>query len=159
MRPKIAFATKLWAPMNGKGWTFATLPKSASARLGARGRVSIRGTINGFAFRSSAFPDGKGSHMIQINAAMRDGAGVAPGQAARFSIELDQAPLRVQVPVDLGKAIAGSAMAKAQFGSITPKAKKSWVDWIVSAKQDETRRRRIGEAVKRLSSGARWATE
>jgi hypothetical protein len=32
---KIELSAKLWSPMEGKGWTFATLPKDASERLGA----------------------------------------------------------------------------------------------------------------------------
>ena len=70
----ITFRAKLWAPMEGKGWSFVTMPKPASAQLPARGRVAVTGTINGFEFRSSAFPDGDGSHNIQVNGTMREGA-------------------------------------------------------------------------------------
>ena len=29
----ITFRAKLWAPMEGKGWSFVTMPKAASAQL------------------------------------------------------------------------------------------------------------------------------
>lgn len=40
--------------MAGKGCAFVTMPKAASARLGAKGHVPIQGTVNGVPFRSSA---------------------------------------------------------------------------------------------------------
>ena len=44
----IAFRAKLWSPMEGKGSSFVTMPKSASSQLPARGRVAVEGTVNGF---------------------------------------------------------------------------------------------------------------
>ena len=52
----ITFRAKLGAP-EGKGWSFVTMPMSASGHLSARGRVAVQGTINGFEFRSAASPD------------------------------------------------------------------------------------------------------
>jgi len=43
--------------------------------FGARARVPVRGTINGFAFRSSISPYG-GVHYLPVNKALRDGAKV-----------------------------------------------------------------------------------
>lgn len=82
--------------MEGEGWWFVTMPKSASAQLPARGRVAVEGTIDGFKFRSSAFPDGDGSHNIQVNGGMREGANVSVGQTAEFSIS--PRPMRSRSP-------------------------------------------------------------
>jgi len=43
----ITFRAKLWAPMEGKGWSFVTMPKSANGQLPARGRVAVEGMVNG----------------------------------------------------------------------------------------------------------------
>lgn len=58
----IQFKAKLWSAMEGKGWTFVTMPKAASEKLPKRGRIAIQ--VNGFAFKTSAFPDGEGSHQF-----------------------------------------------------------------------------------------------
>jgi len=59
--------------------------------FGTRARVPVRGTINGYPFRSSLMPMGdclqeKGnsskpssSHMMPVRKSLRDGAGVKPG--------------------------------------------------------------------------------
>lgn len=153
--PKITFTTKLWAGMPGASWTFATLPRTASAKLGSRGRVPIAGTIGGFPFRSSAFPDGKGSHTIQINKAMRDGAGADIGDTAKFVIEVDTKPVPVKVPEDVNKAIAKSKPATARWKGMTPKAKNFAIAWVTEAKATETRKRRISRLMAALEAGKR----
>jgi Domain of unknown function (DUF1905)/Bacteriocin-protection, YdeI or OmpD-Associated len=149
----IAFRAKLWAPMEGKGWSFVTMPKSASSQLPARGRVAVEGTINGFQFRSSAFPDGDGSHTIQVNSGMRDGAKVSLGQMAEFSISPTTDAVKVTVPTDLLAALKKSTKAGAQWDTITPKARAEWVARITSAKKEETRSARTTRTVERLSQG------
>jgi len=150
---RIEFEAELWAAMEGKGWTFVTLPAAASGKLPGRGRVAIQGTINGFPFRSSAFPDGKGSHTIMINAAMREGGRVGPGEAARFVIEPASDDVAVEVPADLEAALAGSPEARARFDAVTPKARAEWVAWIESAKAEATRERRVTQTLERLLAG------
>jgi hypothetical protein len=88
-------------------WTMIVLPKSASARLCGRGRVPVKGSVNGFAFRGSAFPTGNGTHHIVVNREMRDGAGVLAGDRAKVVLEVDTAPRPVVVPPELRRALAG----------------------------------------------------
>jgi len=59
------------------------------------------------------------------------------------------------VPTDLGKALAATSMAKAQWRDLTPIARRDFVSWIDSAKQPETRRRRIERACSMLAAGKR----
>lgn len=151
----IEFKAKVWAAMEGKGWTFATLPKTASAKLGARGRVPIQGTINGFPFRSSAFPDGEGSHLIQVNHDMKKGAGVAAGDTAAFAIEPATDDVEVEVPPALAQALDAHPGAKAQWDAITPKARQEWVKWVTGAKKEETRAARVERTCERLAGGAK----
>src|SRR3712207_6216839 len=48
--------------------------------FGTRARVPVRGTLNGFPFRSSIFPEGDGTHYMAVNREVRAGAGVEGGQ-------------------------------------------------------------------------------
>ena len=155
----IEFKAKVWAAMEGKGWTFVTLPKEASAALGARGRVPIMGTVNGAPFRSSAFPDGEGSHLIQVNNDMKKGAGLAAGDEATFRIERSTDQVAVDVPADLAQALDAHPGAKAQWETITPKAREEWVRWVASAKKAETRAARVEKTCERLATGAKRPSE
>src|SRR5437868_11595186 len=61
----------------------------------------------------------------------------------------------LRVPTDLGKALAATPMAKAQWRNLTPIARRDFISWIDSAKQPETRRRRIERAGSMLAAGKR----
>ena len=58
-------------------------------------------------------------------------------------------------PVDLSKALAANPRAKAQWRDLTPIARRDFISWIDSAKQPETRRRRIERASSMLAAGKR----
>jgi len=58
-------------------------------------------------------------------------------------------------PTDLRKALAAAPDAKAKWRDLTPVARRDFVMWIDSAKQAETRQRRIERACDMLVSGKR----
>jgi uncharacterized protein YdeI (YjbR/CyaY-like superfamily) len=60
-----------------------------------------------------------------------------------------------RLPTDLRKALAAIPMAKAQWRDLTPIARRDFISWIDSAKQPETRRRRIERACSMLATGKR----
>jgi uncharacterized protein YdeI (YjbR/CyaY-like superfamily) len=60
-----------------------------------------------------------------------------------------------RVATDLRKALAATPMAKAQWRDLTPIARRDFISWIDSAKQPETRRRRIEKACSMLAAGKR----
>jgi uncharacterized protein YdeI (YjbR/CyaY-like superfamily) len=60
-----------------------------------------------------------------------------------------------RVPTDLRKALAATSKAKAQWRDLTPIARRDFISWIDSAKQPETRRRRIEKACSMLAAGKR----
>ena len=60
-----------------------------------------------------------------------------------------------KVPADLRKALAATPVAKTQWSDLTPIARRDFISWIDSAKQPETRRRRIERAGSMLAAGKR----
>jgi uncharacterized protein YdeI (YjbR/CyaY-like superfamily) len=60
-----------------------------------------------------------------------------------------------KVPTDLRKALAARPNALAQWKDLTPIARRDFITWIESAKQLETRTRRIEVACSKLVSGKR----
>ena len=61
----------------------------------------------------------------------------------------------LRVPTDLRKALAATPRAKTQWSDLTPIARRDFISWIDSAKQPETRRRRIERACSMLAAGKR----
>jgi uncharacterized protein YdeI (YjbR/CyaY-like superfamily) len=60
-----------------------------------------------------------------------------------------------RLPTDLRKALAATSVAKARWRDLTPIARRDFISWIDSAKQLETRRRRIERACSMLAAGKR----
>lgn len=64
-------------------------------------------------------------------------------------------------PADLKKALSKKAEALAAWSDITPLARNEWICWVISAKQIETRERRITRTAEELEEGKRrpccWA--
>ena len=58
-----------------------------------------------------------------------------------------------KVPTDLRKALAADAVAKPKWSDLTPIARRDFISWIESAKQQETRERRIKKLMEVLKSG------
>ena len=63
------FRAKLKADNPNSEATFVAIPFDVTQVFGTRARVPVRGTINGFAFRSSISPYG-GVHYLPVNKAL-----------------------------------------------------------------------------------------
>ncbi len=135
----------------GRGGAEAfTVPFSVEEVFGRKARLPVRGTINGFPYRSSVFPMGDGKHYMVVNKGMREGAGVQAGDTVKVTMEVDTAPRIVTVSAYFKKALAKHKNAKAAFEKLSYTHKKEWVEWIEEAKKAETRSRRIEKAVATL---------
>ena len=60
-----------------------------------------------------------------------------------------------KLPADLRKILDATAQTKAQWDGLTPIGRRDFVSWIESAKQRQTRKRRVESVPSRLASGKR----
>jgi Bacteriocin-protection, YdeI or OmpD-Associated/Domain of unknown function (DUF1905) len=156
---KIRFKAKLLRPAESAkadSWTFLILPKNASAKLPSRGVTPIEGTINGFPFQAAIEPDGQKSHWLKVDRKMSKSVGADAGDIVTLEIAPAGEETEPEVPADLRKALAAAApKTRAMWSDITPNARRNWIHWITSAKQEETRARRIKNACSMLAAGKR----
>jgi hypothetical protein len=156
LRPAMEPARRADQRAKADSWTFLILPKNASAKLPSRGMTAIEGTINGFAFRATLEPDGHKSHWLKVDRRLRKAAGAEAGDIITLDIAPAAEELELSVPADLSKALAAAApKARKLWSDITTNARRDWIHWITSAKQEETRARRIKNACSMLAAGKR----
>lgn len=66
-----------------------------------------------------------------------------------------------KMPSDFAKAVKSDAVARKLWEVITPLARNEWICWVTSAKQTETRKRRIRVGLDKMHKGMRrpccWA--
>jgi hypothetical protein len=154
----IRFKAKLLRPAaaaKGSAWSFVSLPKTASAKLPSRGRTTVEATINGVAVRATLEPDGHNGHWLKVSRKLRDAAGAEVGDVVTLQIALAAQEPEPRVPADLRNALVKAPKARAVWLDITRIARRDWIHWIVSARQPQTRARRISNACAMLASGKR----
>jgi len=155
---KISFTAKLLRPAERErsaDWSFLILPKTASAKLPSRGLTAIEGTLNGAPFQATLNPDGKKSHWLKVHRKLRESAGAEAGDEVALEIAPAAEEPEPAVPSELRKALAAAPKARKMWLDITPMARRDWIHWIASAKQEETRARRVKNACSMLAAGKR----
>jgi hypothetical protein len=118
--------------------------------------TSIEGTLNDVPFQATLEPDGQRSHWLKVDRKLREAANAEAGDVVRLEIVPAAEEPEPTVPADLRKALATTAAkARTLWEDITPVARRDWIQWITSAKQEETRTRRIKNACSMLAAGKR----
>ena len=115
-------------------------------------RFPVRATINGHTWRTTVTPM-RGENMLGLNREVRTAAGVQAGDSVEVLIELDTEPREVEVPAALAQALAADADAKTAYEGMSFTHRKEYARWIEEAKREETRDKRVTEALERLRAG------
>jgi hypothetical protein len=129
------------------------IPFDVEKTFGARGRVPVRGTLNGAPFRSSIFRMGGGCHFMAVNRETREGAGVGGGETVSVVMERDEEPRTVEVPADFLRALRADRAAREAWERLSYTHRKEHVRAVEEAKRPETRARRIEKSIALLAAG------
>jgi len=148
-----SFDAQLIKPDGVGTWTFLHIPRDVSGTFGSKGQVRVRGMINGYPFRSTALPMGDGTHYLVVGKELRDHITAKQGDTVKVELEVDTAERTVDIPEELMQALAGQPPAAIAFEKMTYSHKKEWVNWILSARQAETRLRRAKKAANLIAQG------
>jgi uncharacterized protein DUF1905/bacteriocin resistance YdeI/OmpD-like protein len=114
-----------------------------------KGRVPVKGTINGYPFRSSLMNMGDG-HMMVVNATMRSGAKCKAGDTVTVVMELDAEKRKVELPAYLKKIITANPKSNEAWDKLSFTHQKEHVRAIEDAKRPETREKRIAAMLEML---------
>ena len=132
------------------GWVIVRIPLDVPKVWGTRGMLKVKGEINGFAFRTSLFPTGKGYHYLLVNKRMQAGAGARPGSVAQFRLEPDMQKRVATVPAELQRILNEDRSLRRWFDQLSYSIRKWITDWIVQVKSAEARVRRAEQVAEQL---------
>jgi uncharacterized protein YdeI (YjbR/CyaY-like superfamily) len=134
------------------GWVIIWIPFNVQKIWGTRGRLRVRGEINGFAFRTSLFPTRKGEHFLLVNKKMQAGGHAAEGTTAEFHLEPDTEERIVTLPAELKRILAEDRSLRRWFETLNYSIRKWLVDSIAQPKSAAARVRRAEQVGEQLFS-------
>jgi hypothetical protein len=134
------------------GWMIIRIPFDVSKTWRTRGRLRVKGEINGFAFRTSLFPARGGGHILLVNKHMQKGGDVRQGMTAQFRLEPDLAQRVAIVPAELHRLLKQDAALRKWFEKLNYSTRSEIGKWIMQVKSPEARVRRAEQMAERLLS-------
>lgn len=147
-----SFSAPLERMSSRLNWVIARLPFDAAAMWGSRGRLKVKGDINGFAFRTSLFPTRDGRHFLLINKRMQKGSHAVAGTVARFHLEPDNEERTVTIPAEFKRILSEDRSFLRWFDQLNYSTRKWVTDWITDVKSAEARVRRSEQVAEQLLS-------
>jgi hypothetical protein len=133
--------------------TAIVLDEAQVAELGQGAkRFPIVATVNGYTWRTSVARMG-GEYLVGLSKAVREAAGVGLESEVDVVLELDTEPREVEVPPALAAALEEHPELKEKFDKLAFTHRKEYASWISEAKRDETRAKRVQQALEMLGEG------
>lgn len=140
----------------GGGGSYVPVPERARDELGATGRTSVTGTIDGFAIVGQvmpySFPDVGKVTLFGITKATRAAIGKDIGDEVEVELVRDDRSRSAafDMPAELQAALDADLNAKAAFEALAPSHRREHAQYVAEAKQAATRARRAERVVKQL---------
>jgi uncharacterized protein YdeI (YjbR/CyaY-like superfamily) len=145
-----SFKATLERMRSNLGWVIVRIPLDVPKVWGTRGMLKVKGEINGFAFRTSLFPTGKGYHYLLVNKRMQAGAAARPGSVAQFRLEPDTEKRVATVPAELQRIFNEERSLRRWFGQLNYSTRKWITDLVAQVKSAEARVRRAEQVAEQL---------
>lgn len=121
-------------------------------QLGGGKRAAVRVTVAGRTATLRLAVMG-GRNLIGLSKGAREELGVDIGETVTARIELDTQPREVDVPPALAAALAGDPEARERYDALAYTHRKAFATWVADAKREETRDRRVAQALEMIREG------
>ena len=137
------------------GWTYTQLPGIPRNKNVPFGFVRVRGTIDGVEIKGyNMMPMKNGNLFLPIKAALRKVIRKEKGDYVHVILYADNLP--TELPEELKLCLEDEPAAYKAFQACTESEKKAFIDWIYSAKTEQTKADRIAEMIRKLLTGEKF---
>lgn len=134
-----------------KDGAYIEIPFDVEHVYGAK-RVKVKATFDGVEYRGSIVKMGLPCYIIGITKDIRKKIAKEPGDVIEVTIEKDVEERIVEIPMDFKERIELDDNIKEFWNTLSFSMQKKYIIWITSAKKEETRNKRINEAIEKLKN-------
>ena len=134
------------------GWTFAEIPEILPDKHSPFGWVKVKGSIDGFEIRQyRLMPLGNGNLFFAVKADVRKKIKKQEGDYVHIILYLDNDAL--EIPEELIVCLKDEPKAYEKFQQLKESEQRAFINWIYSAKTDETKVKRMVETIDKVLKG------
>ncbi len=134
------------------GWTFARLPDISQDKKARFGWKKVSGTIDGYEIKKyHLMPMGNGRLFLPVKGEIRKKIGKKEGDMVHVILYPDNEPL--ETPEEMLLCLQDEPEALTFFNSLSESERKFYIQWIYSAKREETKIDRLGKTINKLAKG------
>ncbi|WP_304969601.1 YdeI/OmpD-associated family protein [Romboutsia ilealis] len=135
--------------VENKDATFIEIPFDVEKEFGAK-MVKVKAKFDNIDYRGSIVRMGMPCFIIGLTKEIRKKIGKGIGDTVSVEIEKDEEERIVEIPIEFKSMLNGNNNAKDFFNSLSYSQKKKYITWITSAKKEETKIKRMNEALLKL---------
>ena len=143
----VTFDTEM--AQTGTNTTGVVVPPEIISKLQGGARPAVVAKINDYTYRTTVGVM-RGHSMLPFSAQHREASGIGGGDPITVELTLDTQPREIEMPDDLGQALATDPAIEAAFQKLAPSRRKADIENVIGAKTAETRARRIDVIVLKL---------
>lgn len=130
------------------GWTYVEIQSSVAEKIkpGSKKSFRVKGKIDNYTIeKTSLLPMGGGNFILPLNKTIRKGIMKSVGATVQLKVTEDKRQL--EIFPDLIACLKDEPVAYEKFNKLPPSHQRYWSKWIIAAKTDETRSKRIAKTV------------
>jgi hypothetical protein len=132
------------------GWVYTVIKEITPDKRAKFGWVQVSGTIDGFELRRyKLMPMKNGSMFFPIRAEIRKAIGKKEGDSVHIILYADNSS--IEIPGEFLLCLEDEPAVKQFFFKLSESEQQYYIKWIYTAKQVETRIKRMAEAISKLS--------
>jgi hypothetical protein len=134
------------------GWTFTKIAGIKKEKGGKFGFRKVRGFIDDYEFRKfHLMPSKEGELFLPVKAEIRKQINKKDGDWVMVTLYADDEPM--DLPEELLVCLQDEPAAYSFFIKLSESEQKYYIQWIYSAKKEETKIERIAKTINRLNRG------
>ena len=134
-----------------KDATYIEIPFDIEKEFGTK-RVKVKAKFDSEEYRGSIVRMGSPCYIIGITKEIRNKIGKSYGDIISVEVEKDEDERIVELPMEFEENLKLNDLAYKFFENLSYSQKRKYVKWITSAKKDETKKKRIEEAILNLKN-------